>query len=418
MNILIKSATIIDASSEHHNQTVDVLIEDGTITAIKTSIANTNNYKEVALENLHLSQGWTDTSVCFGEPGFEDRETIQNGLKAAALSGFTTIALQSNTNPVADTSADISFLVNKSQDNAVNLLPIGALTKQSESVDLAELYDMQNAGAIAFYDYKKPIKNPNLLKIALQYASNFDGLVYSFPLEEKIAGKGIVNEEETSTKLGLKGSPNLAEALQVARDLFILEYTGGKLHIPTISTKESVRLIREAKQKQLKVTCSVAIHNLLLEDNLLEDFDTRFKVNPPLRIKEDIDALIDGLKDGTVDFVTSDHNPQTIEDKKVEFDHATFGTIGLESAFGALNSILDLQETITLLTKGKSLFNLENQSVKVGNAANLSLFNPNIEYTFTKKNIISTSKNCALLGQQLKGKSYGVYANKKLIIND
>ena len=190
------------------------------------------------------------------------------------------------------------------------------------------------------------------------------------------------------------------------------------MHIPTISTKESVRLIREAKQKQLNVTCSVAIHNLLLEDSLLEDFDTRFKVNPPLRIKEDIDALIDGLKDGTIDFVTSDHNPQTIEDKKVEFDHATYGTIGLESAFGALNSILDLQETITLLTKGRSLFNLENQSIKVGNAANLSLFNPNIECTFTKKNIISTSKNSAFLGQHLKGKSYGVYANKKLIIND
>lgn len=416
MNVLIKSATVIDTSSKFHNQIVDVLIEKGKISQIAKSIKNTSNYKEIELENLHISQGWFDSSVCFGEPGFEDRETIENGLKTAAKSGFTGIALQANTNPIIDTSSDVAFLLTKAQSQPVNLLPIGALTKNSESVDLAELYDMRNAGAVAFSDYKKPIINPNLLKIALQYASNFEGLVCSFPLEQKIAGKGMVNEHVSSTLLGLKGSPNLAESLQVARDLFILEYAGGKLHIPTISTKESVKLIREAKQKKLDITCSVAIHNLFLTDDVLNEFDTRHKVNPPLRTQEDIEALIEGVKDGTIDMVTSDHNPQTIEEKKVEFDHASYGTIGLESAFGALNQIFSTKKSIQLLTKGKERFDAKASSIEEGEIANITLFNPNGKYEFSKSDILSKSKNSAFLGQELKGKVYGIYANKKLVL--
>ncbi|MGB2683869.1 MAG: dihydroorotase [Olleya sp.] len=416
MNVLIKTATIIDSSSPFHNQVCDVLIQKGKISKIATSIENTNNYKTISLDNLHLSQGWFDSSICFGEPGFEDRETIDNGLKTAAKSGFTTIALQANTFPIIDTNANVAFVLSKAQNQAVTLLPIGALTKNSDSVDLAELFDMKNAGAVAFSDYKKPITNPNLLKIALQYASNFDGLVCSFPLETRISGKGIVNEELTSTSLGLKGSPNLAEAMQVARDLFLLEYAGGKLHIPTISTAESVALIREAKQKKLDVTCSVAIHNLCLTDTVLEEFDTNYKVNPPLRIQKDIDALIEGLKDGTIDMVTSDHNPMTIEDKKVEFDHASFGTIGLESAFGALNTLFSTKKTIQLLTKGKTRFGLNNNTIEEGQIANITLFNPDIKYAFAETDIVSKSKNSAFLGQELKGKAYGIIANNKIVL--
>lgn len=416
MNVLIKSATVIDASSKFHNQIVDILIEKGKISQMASSIKNTSHYKEIELENLHISQGWFDSSVCFGEPGFEDRETIENGLKTAAKSGFTSIALQANTNPIIDTSSDIAFLLSKSQSQPVNLLPFGALTKNSESVDLAELFDMKNAGAVAFSDYKKPITNPNLLKIALQYASNFEGIVCSFPLEQKIAGKGIVNEHVSSTLLGLKGNPNLAESLQVARDLCILEYAGGKLHIPTISTKESVKLIREAKQKKLDITCSVAIHNLFLTDAVLNQFDTRYKVNPPLRTQEDIEILIEGVKDGTIDMVTSDHNPQTIEEKHVEFDHANFGTIGLESAFGALNKIFSTKKAIQILTEGKARFGAMASSIEEGEIANITLFNPNIKYEFSKSDILSKSNNSAFLGQELKGKVYGIYANKKLVL--
>ncbi|MDP5082026.1 MAG: dihydroorotase, partial [Winogradskyella sp.] len=345
MNALIKSATIVDSKSDFHNEMVDILIENGRITRISHLIPNPKNFKEIKLDNLHVSQGWFDSSVSFGEPGYEERETITNGLKTAGRSGFTAVALNANSNPIIDSYADISFVKSKANNNAVSLFPIGALTKSSEGIELAELFDMTNAGAVAFYDYQKPISNPNLMKIALQYSSNFDGLVCSFPQNSKISGYGVVNENINSTRLGLKGMPALAEELQVARDLFILEYTESKLHIPTISTAKSVELIRAAKAKKLNVTCSVAIHNLMRTDDVIKDFDTNYKTLPPLRIQKDCDALIEGLKDGTIDMVTSDHNPIDIEDKKIEFDYAKFGTIGLESAFGALQTIFTTKKT-------------------------------------------------------------------------
>jgi len=417
MNLLIKSATILDQSSPYHNKTKDILIENGVITKIDNTIVNNNNVKEISNNNLHISQGWFDSSVSFGEPGFEERGTIANGLKAAALSGFTNVAMNPNTNPVIDNSTTISFIRNTAFQNAVTIHPIGALTKDSKGEYLAELYDMQQAGAVAFGDYQHGIENPNMLKIALQYAYSFNGLVLSYPQENKIAGKGIVNEEETATRVGLKGIPNLAEELQVSRDLFLLEYTEGKLHIPTISTAKSVALIRNAKAKGLDVTCSVSILNLLLTDDAIADFDTNFKVLPPLRTATDRKALLEGIQDGTIDFVTSNHTPIDIEHKKVEFDHAMFGSIGLESFFGGLNSILSTEKVIELLTKNKGRFGIESTSIKEGEKACLSLFNPDNTYQFTLENIISTAKNASLLGSTLKGQAIGIINNNQLVIN-
>ncbi|PIA82096.1 dihydroorotase [Gaetbulibacter sp. 4G1] len=417
MNILIKSATIIDSKSEFHNTTQDLLIEKGVISKVGKNLKNPKNYREIKLDNLHISQGWFDSSVCFGEPGFEERDTIANGLKTAACSGFTGIAMNANTNPVIDSNSDITFVNSKSANNAVSLLPIGALTVNSKGEDLAELFDMNNAGSVAFYDYKKPVSNPNLMKIALQYASNFGGLVCSFPQENKISGQGVMNENITSTSLGLKGNPALAEELQIVRDLFLLEYTGGKLHIPTISTAKSVELIRDAKKKKLDVSCSVAIHNLYFTDDTLTDFNTYFKVLPPLRVQQDVDALIEGIKDGTIDMVTSDHNPIDIEQKKVEFDHADYGTIGLESAFGALQNIFTTKKTIEILIKGKSRFGLDQTPINIGNTVNITLFNPDSKYTFTKNDIISKSKNTIFENENLKGKVYGIISNNKVSIN-
>jgi dihydroorotase len=417
MNVLIKSAIIIDPKSDFHNKKVDILIEKGIISNIANQIKNTNNHKEITLENLHVSQGWFDSSVSFGEPGYEERETIANGLNTAAKSGFTDIAVNANTNPIICTNTDAAFLKSKAEKHAVDLHPIGALTQQSNGNHLAELYDMHNAGAVAFADYQKPIRNPNLMIIALQYASNFGGLVCSFPQDQTISGKGVMNENVTSTTLGLKGIPNLAEELQIARDLFILEYTDGTLHIPTISTAKSVELIRDAKNKKLNVSCSVAIHNLIFTDENLNDFDTSFKVSPPLRTQNDIDALIIGLKDGTIDMVTSDHNPLNIELKKVEFDFAAFGTIGLESAFGALNSIFTLKKTIDLLTKGKERFGVETSTINIGNKLNITLFNPDNTSVFSIKDISSKSKNSMFLDTTLYGKVYGIYNNNKEILN-
>ncbi|MBP2832720.1 dihydroorotase [Aquimarina sp. U1-2] len=415
MNFLLKAATVIDPTSPFHQQKVDILIKNGTIAAIDSTINTQDIVEEVILDNLHVSQGWFDSSISFGEPGYEERETIDHGLQVAAKSGFTHIAVQPNTLPVIDTGAAIGYLTHKTQNHAVTLHPIGALTTKSAGVDMAELYDMQQAGAIGFGDYQKAIENPNLLKIALLYTQNFDGLVLSFPQENKIAGNGVMNEGKESTLLGLKGIPALAEELQIIRDLSLLEYTGGKLHIPTISTSKSVTLIREAKQKGLQVSCSVTAHHLTLSDEELHSFDSNYKVLPPLRTQNDIDALIKGVKDGTIDMITSDHQPIDIEHKKVEFDSASYGTTGLESAFGCINRIFNTEKAIEILTRGKQIFNIQEFSIAEGNPANLSLFNPDTSYTFSKEHVISTSKNSAFINKPMKGIVYGIVANGKMI---
>lgn len=417
MKILLKSATIVDASSNHHLKKRDVLIENGTISKIAASIPSSEKVREISLKNLHISQGWFDSSVSFGEPGFEERETIENGLRTAANSGFTSVAVNANSFPVTDSKGHIKFLKSKAEGNAVSLYPIGALTVGSKGTDLAELYDMQNEGAVSFYDYKNPIANANLLKIALQYTQNFEGLVQSFPFEKSVARNGMVNEEVNSTRLGLKGIPALSEELQIIRDLYILEYTGGKLHIPTISTKKSVELIKDAKKKGLNVTCSVSIFNLILTDDVLEEFDTNYKLLPPLRTKEDTKALLKGLKDGTIDGITSDHNPIDVEHKKTEFDHAYFGSIGLEGCFGALNMVLGIEESVKALTGLKKTFNIPSEKIEEGNRAELTLFNPDGNWEFSEKDILSTSKNAALLGSKLKGKPYGIVSNNQLVLN-
>ncbi|WP_421807324.1 dihydroorotase [Flagellimonas sp.] len=412
MNILLKSAKIVcPENRELHLKKRDILIKKGIIEKIGASVEAPANVKTVEKANLHVSLGWFDSSVCFGEPGYEERETIANGLLTAGKSGFTDVVLNPNTYPVPDTSSDVVFLKERGLGKATKLHPMGTLTKNADGIDLAELYDMKNAGAVAFYDFKRQISNPNLLKIALLYAQNFDGLVYSFPQDGNIKGKGVAHEGEVSTKLGLKGIPALAEELQIARDLFILEYAGGKLHIPTISTAGSVKLIAEAKKKGLDVSCSVAIHNLFYSDETLVGFDTNFKVSPPLRTKSDSKALIKGLKNGTIDFVTSDHVPMDVEHKRVEFDNAKNGSLGLESAFGALNTLFDLDETVKLLTNGRYRYQIESPKLVEGAKACLTLFNPEGEYVFDTKDIRSTSKNSMFVGASLKGKVYGIIHN-------
>lgn len=416
MNTIVRSAKIIDSQSPFHNTTVDILIVDGVIEKIAPSIPNEAKIEEIVLENLHVSEGWFDSSVSLGEPGFEDRETIANGLIVAAKSGFTAIALQPNSYPIIDNQSQVNFVLNKSLSFTTQLYPIGSLTKEAAGQDMAELYDMTKAGAIAFGDYNKSIANANLLKIALQYVQDFDSLVITFPQDEKIKGNGVANEGIVSTGLGLKGIPNLAEELQIARNLFLLEYTGGKLHIPTISTAKSVALIKEAKAKGLAVTCSVSVHHVVLTDEKLEGFDTRYKVAPPLRTEIDRQALLTGILDNTIDMITSDHNPIDIEHKKMEFDMAKNGTIGLESAFGSLMTVLPLDKIIEKLTVGKEVFKIERATVKEGSKANMTLFTPEGSAVFTKESILSKSKNSAFLGQATTGKVYGVINQGKITL--
>ena len=417
MNLLLRKAKIIDVNSIFHNKVVDVEINNGIFSAIGEHLPLKKDFKEINLDHLQISNGWFDSSVSLGEPGFEDRETIQNGLNVAAKSGFTKIALQPNTFPIIDNQSQINFVKSKAKEFATEIYPIGALTKNSEGKDLAELFDMKNAGAVAFGDYNKNMNNPNLLKIALQYVQDFDGLVVAFSQESNIKGNGVVNEGIVSTRLGLKGIPALAEELQIAQNLFVLEYTGGKLHIPTISTAKSAQLIREAKAKGLKVTCSVSVHHLVLTDEKLETFDTRYKVSPPLRTNEDRLELIKAVKDGTIDLITSDHNPIDIEHKKMEFDLAKNGTIGLESAFGALLTVLPIEIIIDKLTSANKLFLQKQEVIAIDSTANITLFTTEGNSIFTAENILSKSKNSAFLGMEMKGKVYGIYNNQKLVLS-
>ena len=419
MNILIKSATIIGLENQHNGKKRDLLIEKGIISEIASSIKNEKGFKEIYLDNLHISSGWFDTSVSFGEPGYEERETITNGLITAAKSGFTSVAVNPNTNPKIDNKSAVEFLKNKAITSATSLYPIGNLTKNAEGIEIAELYDMQNSGAIAYGDYNKSISNANLMKVALLYAQNFDGLVLSFPQDDSIARDGLANEGKNSTLLGLKGIPALAEELQITRDIFLLEYTGGKLHIPTITTAKSVKLIAEAKKEGLDITCSVSAHHLTLTDDELHGFNANVKVTPPLRISEDTKALLKGVANGTIDIITSDHNPIDIEHKKVEFNNAKAGTIGLESLFGILAKKRNLEILIqSLTTNPRNRFGLESTSIKVGEKANITLFNPNTATIFTEAEILSTSKNSAFLDKELSGKVYGIYSNKQFILNN
>jgi dihydroorotase len=413
MNLLIKQATVIDSTSPHNGRVVDILIEKGVITQIKKSIVPEKGIKTIEAEGLHVSAGWLDMQVNFCDPGYEHKETLSNGLKSAAKGGFTSVCLMSGTNPPLHNKAQIEYVANRAKDNLVDVLPIGTLSHNQEGKDLSEMYDMKISGAVAFSDYKKSTKDAGLILRALQYSQNINSFIITHCDDKTISHDGLVNEGVTSTKLGLKGIPALAEEIMLQRNIQILEYTGGKMHIPTISTKGSVELIKKAKAKKLNITCGVAAYNLLLDDSELEGFDTNYKVNPPLRTKDDIDALKKGIADGTIDVIVSDHAPQDIESKDLEFDHADNGMIGLESCFGVLNmalsSKLSLENIIDTLTKNpRTILGLDALSVKEGAEANLTLFNPTKKYLFGKSHIVAANKNSGIIGKELKGVVIGV----------
>ena len=418
MNILLKNATILNSQSPHHSINQDILISAGIITKIAENIKADKETEVHAFENLHVSCGWFDSGVSFGEPGYEERETLSNGLEVAARSGFTKILLNSNTHPIPDSKSIIGHLIKMSKGLTTTLYPIGALTVESKGDQMASLYDMFSGGSIAFGDHKFSVKKANLLKIALQYCQSFDGMVISHPIDNELAGKGVMHEGVTSTRIGLKGIPSMAESVQIARDLEILKYSGGKLHIPNISTEAGLDLIRNAKKQGLNVSCSVGLPNLIFDDNELEGFDPNFKVFPPIRSKVDQQALRAGLLEGSIDMISSMHEPMNIEYKKLEFENAAAGSLGLESCFGVLNKVFPLDKVLSFLTRGVKCFNIPTPSIAVGATADLTLFNPEISYRYSEDDLKSTSKNSPYLGSELQGKVLGSFNNGLLTLND
>ena len=415
MNVLIKQAKVVCPQSSFHNKTVDILIENGTISQIKKSIPAAG-VKTIEANGLMVSIGWLDMQANLCDPGFEHKEDLESGLKAAAAGGFTGLGVVSGTNPPLHNKAQIEYIINRSNTNLVDVYPIGTLSQNQEGKDLSEMYDMKLAGAVAFSDYKNPVKDAGLVLRALQYTTNIGSFIITHCDDKSISHGGQMNEGETSTMLGLKGIPALAEEIMLQRNIAVLEYAGGKMHIPTISTKGSVDLIKKAKANGLQITCGVAAHNLLLDDSVLTDFDSNYKVNPPLRNKKDVEALRKALENGVMDVVVSDHRPQDIECKDLEFDLADNGIIALQSAYAsALTGMKGEAEALVnaLTVNPRKILGLELPKIEEGQKANLTLFTAEGETVLSEKDILSRSKNTPFIGKTLQGKVIGAINNNK-----
>jgi dihydroorotase len=408
--MLIKSARIIDKRSPHNGTLKDILIVDGYIQTISDNIPNDHHEEIVDAKGKCVSIGWFDMKVNFRDPGEEFKEDLITGCEAAAAGGFTAVALMPSTVPALQTKSQIEYVVNKTRNNTVNVYPVGALTVNREGKELCELYDMKCAGAVAFTDDKRTIHDSGVLVRALLYSQNIDSLIITFAEDSDLAMQGQVNESAATTRLGFKGVPSLAEELMVARDIQLSEYADVAVHISCVSSAKSVQLIREAKNKGLKITCDVAAYSLLNNDNDLKTFNSNFKVKPPLRSVKDVEALRAAVADNTIDVIVSDHNPQHFESKEVEFDYATYGMIGLETFFGVvMSSMQDRMDLSALVekftTRPRAILNLPVYELKEGEPADLTIFDPAASWTFTKAHIHSKSKNTPYLGITFKGKA-------------
>ena len=421
MRLLIKKATIISPNSKYHNKVRDILIKDGTVIKIAASITEKVN-KIIKHAGLHVSEGWIDMQTNLCDPGYEYKENIDSGLLAAAKGGFTKVLVLPQTLPVVDSKTSIEYLLKKASTSVTELIAIGALTKGLNSKELAEMFDMHESGAIAFSNGKKYIDNPSLLKMGLLYCKNFNGLIISSANINNINPNAVMHEGNISTSLGLSGSPTIAEEISITRDISILKYTNGKLHFGTISTTEAINAIKRAKKEKLNISAGVAAYNLLLTDESLTSFDTNLKVDPPLRSKKEVNALINGIKNKTIDVICSDHKPENIENKKCEFEYAKAGMIGLQTTFSCANTALrnkiNLSQIIELFTANpRKILGIPNSDISVGNKAEITLFNPNEKYTYTQDSIVSKSKNSPLLNIPLVGRVIGVVNKKKFILN-
>ncbi|MCT1531620.1 dihydroorotase family protein [Sphingobacterium daejeonense] len=418
--ILINSATLVSAGHPLHLSTVDLLVKNGKIEQIGKKIKSDDKKIQVIDgKDAFLSVGFFDMNVNFGEPGYETKEDIQTGTAASAAGGFTAVAVQPNTNPPIHSRSEVALIVNSAKGNLVDVLPIGTVSKKREGNELAELYDMKITGAVAYSDGTHSIQQAGLMSRALLYAKGFGGLIMAFPEDDSIAADSKMNEGEVSTYLGMKGIPNLAESVMISRDLFLAEYNESPIHFSTISTEEGVDLIKKAKAKGIKVTCDVAAHNLVFTDEDVKGFDSNYKVSPPLRTKKDVKALIKGLKDGVIDAVVSQHTPQEIEFKQVEFQIAKNGIIAAQTVLPLLLKAGLTVETIVekLAINPRKVLGLDIPVIAEGEEANLVLFSPSKKWIFDNKTNKSKSANSPLFGQELTGQVIAVINNNKLHIN-
>ncbi len=423
MEIILKGLRLFNPE-QSLDETSDILLRDGKIEKIgKINTAEYKDVKEFNFSGKICVPGLYDMHVHLREPGREDKETVVTGSNSAAAGGFTGIACMPNTDPTIDSAEVVRFIVDRAKGHLVDVDPIGAVTKGRKGDNLAPMLELYDAGAVAFSDDGTAVKTASILRSALEYSKMIDSTIIEHCEDESLAG-GSMNESIVSTELGLPSIPTVAEDLVVMRGILMAEYTGGKLHTAHLSSKRSVELIRDAKKRGIDVTAEVAPHHFTLTDESVRAFDTNYKMNPPLRQQKDVDAIIEGLKDGTIDCIASDHAPHTIEDKEMEYIYAPNGIVGLETQLGLAltelyhKGILTLAQVVEKLSiNPRKILNLEVPQIAVGEKANLTIIDLDFDYEFDLKASKSRSKNSPFNGRKLKGKSVAVVNNSQIYAN-
>jgi len=414
MTIVIKNGRVIDPANGL-DEPKDLLIDKGRIKALESpgsiSFDAGEKLSVIDAKGCVVCPGLIDMHVHFREPGFEYKETITSGCRSAAAGGFTSVAVMPNTNPVNDTRAVTEHILSLARtEDIINVYPIAAITQKLEGERLSEMADLKDAGAIAFSDDGRPVMNNELMRRAFEYSKMFKLPLIQHSEMLDLTEGGCMNEGMVSTELGLKGMPTEAEDIMVYRDIALLEKTGGRLHVAHISSKNSVDLVRQAKSRGLSVTCEVAPHHFTLTDEAVRGYDTNTKMSPPLRTIDDVEAIKEGLRDGTIDIIATDHAPHDIADKQVEYQNACFGIVGLETALPLSlklvdEKILSMSDLIKKLTSTPAdIFNLSSGSLSLGNDADILIFNPNFEYSIDISKFHSKSKNSPFDGWKVKGK--------------
>ena len=428
MNVLLPSVTLLDPTSEFHQKKVRLEVRDGIITSLgETTDEDTKGSFDHTLsgENLHVSVGWLDMQAHFCDPGLEHKEDLQTGAQTAAAAGFTEVTLLPNTDPTVQTKNEVRYILQGSQ-GPVQLHPMAAVTRHTQGEELTEMIDLHEAGAVAFTDGTHPLTHSQVLLKALQYVQKFNGLLINRPEDTQLTAYGTMHEGVNSTRLGMKGMPVLSETIALERDLRLLEYASEftythppRLHVSNVSSAEGVAIIRAAKARGLAVSCDVAAHQLVFDDSQLATFDTNFKVNPPLRSSEDQQALVAGLADGTIDVIVSAHQPQDEESKKCEFDQAEFGMLGLPAVLPVVCRVASSKD-VSLATLIKALTENPRQllkrplpSMKEGEVANLTVFDPTVAWMWDQASHSSKSYNHPWFGSELTGRVIGVFHQRQ-----
>ncbi len=421
MKILIKSVKVVDKHSKWNGQTVDVQIASGKIEKIAKKISN-STYKSYEFKNACIAPSFVDMYAVIPEPGFEYRENLQSGLAAAAAGGFSHVAIMPHQQPVVQDKSSVEFILSKTKNQICTPLVIAALSRNREGKDMTEMYDMLLSGAKAFSDGDKSVQDAGLMSRCLQYAKGINSFVISFAEEQSIALNSKINEGVMSTQLGMKGNPSLSEELMISRDLFLAEYHNARIHFTQVSSARSLELIKAAKKKGIQVTADVSIHHLIYDEQVLETFDSNFKLRPPLRTKADVNALRNALKEGVIDAVSSQHIPIELEGKDVEFEIAKYGMISFQTYFSQLLQLLSKNNTLedvleSASTKPRAIFDLETVVLEEGSIAELCIFDTDKKWQFNESQNLSKSANSNLFGTELKGKVLALIANDQINTN-